>query len=289
MDTRKTGLFIAELRKQKGYTQKELAEKLMVTDKAVSRWETGKGLPDTSLLKVLSDILDVSVGELLSGELIEEEHIKEKTDQVILDSLKYSKRMLINMINIVLIVTGVILVLAPLFLAGEIGYSVMGIALVSAALLRVCFNKRSINIKSSNKVIYSIALLCQIVGLILEMLPYGVVLIFASGPNERVTETFSYFSMTPFGYANFFPLPTGILTIAVIALCMISLLKKLRATRLKNAAFMCSIIAIVLSIMPLLLFGKEYMTAVSYIISALILISIVLQAVANRQLVSIVN
>jgi hypothetical protein len=121
------------------------------------------------------------------------------------------------------------------------------------------------------------------------MLPYGVVLIFASGPNERVTETFSYFSMTPFGYANFFPLLTGILTIAVIALCTISLIKKLRATRLKNAAFMCSIIAIVLSIMPLLLFGKEYMTVVSYIISALILISIVLQAVANRQLVSIVN
>ena len=57
MDIQKTGLFLAELRKQKGYTQKELAEKLMVTDKAVSRWETGRGLPDTSLLKALSDFL----------------------------------------------------------------------------------------------------------------------------------------------------------------------------------------------------------------------------------------
>ena len=57
MDSNKTGLFIAELRKQKGYTQKELAEKLMVTDKAVSRWETGKGFPDTSLLRNLSNIL----------------------------------------------------------------------------------------------------------------------------------------------------------------------------------------------------------------------------------------
>lgn len=47
MDANATGRFIAELRKQKGYTQKELAEKLMVTDKAISRWETGKGLPDT--------------------------------------------------------------------------------------------------------------------------------------------------------------------------------------------------------------------------------------------------
>lgn len=53
MDKNITGRFIAELRKQKGFTQKELAEKLMVTDKAISRWETGKGLPDTSLLKPL--------------------------------------------------------------------------------------------------------------------------------------------------------------------------------------------------------------------------------------------
>ena len=57
MDADATGRFIAELRKQKGYTQKELAEKLMVTDKAVSRWETGKGLPDTSLLSPLGDAL----------------------------------------------------------------------------------------------------------------------------------------------------------------------------------------------------------------------------------------
>ena len=70
MDAKTTGRFIAELRKQKGYTQKELAEKIMVTDKAISRWETGKGLPDTSLLKPLGDILGVSVGELLSGKIL---------------------------------------------------------------------------------------------------------------------------------------------------------------------------------------------------------------------------
>lgn len=57
MDKNATGRFIAELRKQKGLTQKGLAEKLMVTEKAVSRWETGRGLPDTSLLKPLSDVL----------------------------------------------------------------------------------------------------------------------------------------------------------------------------------------------------------------------------------------
>ena len=67
MDAKTTGRFIAELRKQKGYTQKELAEKIMVTDKAISRWETGKGLPDTSLLKPLGDILGVSGGGLVLG------------------------------------------------------------------------------------------------------------------------------------------------------------------------------------------------------------------------------
>ena len=87
MDKDATGRFIAELRKEKGYTQKELAEKLMVTDKAISRWETGKGLPDTSLLKPLGDILGVSVGELLSGKRIEEAEIKNQTDKLIFNGI----------------------------------------------------------------------------------------------------------------------------------------------------------------------------------------------------------
>ena len=114
MDAKTTGRFIAELRKQKGYTQKELAEKIMVTDKAISRWETGKGLPDTSLLKPLGDILGVSVGELLSGKIIEEAEMKDQTDRIILDSLKYSSRMLANMVNLAIRLS-VALILAPRF------------------------------------------------------------------------------------------------------------------------------------------------------------------------------
>ena len=89
MDKNITGRFIAELRKQQGFTQKELAEKLMVTDKAISRWETGKGLPDTSLLKPLGDVLGVSITELLSGKRIEEVDMKEQADNIILESLNY--------------------------------------------------------------------------------------------------------------------------------------------------------------------------------------------------------
>lgn len=107
MDKNITGRFIAELRKQKGFTQKELAEKLMVTDKAISRWETGKGLPDTSLLKPLGDVLGVSITELLSGKRIEEVDMKEQADNIILESLNYSKRMLASVISVIIFIIGI--------------------------------------------------------------------------------------------------------------------------------------------------------------------------------------
>lgn len=69
MNAEKTGSFIAELRKQKNMTQKELAKKIGVTDKAISRWETGRGYPDIEFLSDLSNALSVSVNELLNGEI----------------------------------------------------------------------------------------------------------------------------------------------------------------------------------------------------------------------------
>lgn len=92
MDAKITGCFIAQLRKELGLTQKELAEKLEVTDKAISRWETGKGLPDTSLLKSLAEIFGVSVGELLSGKRMDDSQIKSQADHIILESLSYEER-----------------------------------------------------------------------------------------------------------------------------------------------------------------------------------------------------
>ena len=62
------GKFIAELRKQNNMTQQELADKLNVTDRAVSKWENGRGVPDISLLQALSKVFDVSLNELLAGE-----------------------------------------------------------------------------------------------------------------------------------------------------------------------------------------------------------------------------
>lgn len=75
MNLEKIGKFIALNRKNKGLTQEQLAEKLGVTNKTISRWETGKYMPDLSLLKPLSEELGITLNELLSGEKIEKDNI----------------------------------------------------------------------------------------------------------------------------------------------------------------------------------------------------------------------
>lgn len=76
MDQVKIGKFIAKCRKEKKLTQQELSEKLGVTDKAISKWENGRGMPDISLLQQLIEILDISLNELLAGEKIRKKSTK---------------------------------------------------------------------------------------------------------------------------------------------------------------------------------------------------------------------
>ena len=89
MDCDKIGKFIANSRKQKGLTQSELADKLNITDRAVSKWERGKGCPDISLLEDLSKILDVSIIELLKGEKMKKNKSLEKEE--LLYSMNYAE------------------------------------------------------------------------------------------------------------------------------------------------------------------------------------------------------
>ena len=88
MDQLKIGKFIAECRKQKCLTQIQLADKLSITDKAVSKWERGVAMPDTSIMLELCDILGISVNELLSGEKIDMENNNQKNEQLLLDMAK---------------------------------------------------------------------------------------------------------------------------------------------------------------------------------------------------------
>ncbi len=69
MDLSKTGKLIADLRREKGFTQKDIAEKLGISPKTVSKWETGRGFPDVSLISALSHIFRVDISKLLDGEL----------------------------------------------------------------------------------------------------------------------------------------------------------------------------------------------------------------------------
>ena len=84
MDQEKIGKFIAKQRKVKELTQEELAEKLGITKNAVSKWERGLCLMDMSLLKPLSEILEVSINEILAGERIEEKDIEKKSEENII-------------------------------------------------------------------------------------------------------------------------------------------------------------------------------------------------------------
>ena len=92
MDLVKIGRFIAECRKEKGLTQSQLAEMLNITDKAVSKWETGKGLPDVSIMIELCDILGINVNELLSGERLSEENYREKANENIVSMIKVADK-----------------------------------------------------------------------------------------------------------------------------------------------------------------------------------------------------
>ena len=88
MDQIKIGKFIAECRKKQNLTQSQLAEKLDITDRAVSKWENGRAMPDVSLMLKLCGILKISVNELLSGEVIDIENSNKKDEQLLLAMAK---------------------------------------------------------------------------------------------------------------------------------------------------------------------------------------------------------
>ena len=88
MNQIKIGEFISSQRKMKNLTQAALAEKLGITDRAVSKWERGKGLPDVSLMLDLCEIFGITVNELLSGEEISMENSNQKNEQLLLDMAK---------------------------------------------------------------------------------------------------------------------------------------------------------------------------------------------------------
>ncbi len=110
--------------------------------------------------------------------------------------------------------------------------------------------------------------------IVLEALPLGAVCIFAPSPTERVKETFSYFSPIPFGYANFAPLITAVLTVVILLLSLISLKKN----GVFNSMFVLSIITAIISLMPLMYGLNNYSLVGALITIALVTESILVKA-----------
>lgn len=88
MEQAKVGKFFASLRKEKDMTQELLGEQLGVTNKTVSRWENGNNMPDISALEKLSEIFGVSIGEIISGERLTDDKLREASDRAIIDAAK---------------------------------------------------------------------------------------------------------------------------------------------------------------------------------------------------------
>ena len=92
MNQIKIGKFIADCRKEQGLTQAQLAERLSITDKAISKWERGVAMPDSSIMLELCGILGISVNELLSGERSKMESNEQKNEQLLLEMAKESEK-----------------------------------------------------------------------------------------------------------------------------------------------------------------------------------------------------
>lgn len=113
MDSKKVGSFIASMRKQKSLTQKELAQKLNVTNKAISKWETGNGYPEITIVPELAKVLGVTTAELLNGELnVNEVSDKDEAATIINETVKYYDRYRMKKGNIIIAIIFIISVLS---------------------------------------------------------------------------------------------------------------------------------------------------------------------------------
>ena len=122
MDQVKIGRFIAEKRREQGLTQAQLAEKLSITDRAVSKWENGRTMPDSSLMLDLCKHLKITVNDLLNGEVVSMENYNEKLEKQLLEVIKQKEeadKRLLNLEWFVIIVSTLVLIV-PILIAGYV-------------------------------------------------------------------------------------------------------------------------------------------------------------------------
>ncbi len=198
MDSLKTGEFIKILRTEKGLTQKELSEILNCTDKAISRWETGKGFPDIVFLTPLAKTLGVTVNELLAGEKMSEKELVTKSDEVIISTMQEAENDKKKWQNII--------------------FTVLCTFQLVTIYVMTIFNLSDEVVKFS-AVLYVVSCIC--VGLLNVKVKFAFPLIFvmAFSPLELVRNGFN--DLYPF-----FLLSALTLALGLVLICITTLLKK---------------------------------------------------------------
>ena len=281
----KTGEFIAKLRTELSLTQKELADRIGVTDKAVSKWETGRGFPDVGVLEILAKELGVSVTELMNGERFVPEKASSQADSAVLETLRYIRQIGRKTVGVIVIIIGACLCLAPLVMAGagsSISILILGVLVILGGVFMIANN--SLGGSKIPRMAYElISLGALAAAIVLELLPNGVVLCWGTPPGEPLYRTFhSYFDPTPYGMAHFSPLITAGLTVIASILTIIALIIGKRRPKLCNALFIFLIVTAAISICPVL-YGFKYVTAIGVFITAALVVSVISRAAANAK------
>ena len=284
MDCERTGAFIAGLRGGLGLTQKELADRIGVTDKAVSKWETGRGFPDVGVLEILARELGVSVTELMNGERLNcdnPEKAASAADSAVMATLRYVHQMSRKTIGVIVIITGTCLCLAPLVMAGagaSFLISVLGIFVIIGGV----YMASGKTFKLSRIAYELISLGAIIAAIVLELLPNGVVLWWATPEDPPISTYHSYFDPVPYGMAHFSPLITAGLTAVSAILTITAIIIGGKHPGLRSALFIFLIVTMAVSICPVL-YGFRYVTAVGVLITAALGVSAISRAAANAK------
>lgn len=275
MDLKKTGELIAESRKALGMTQKQLADAIGVTDKAISRWETGRGFPDAVYLQPLSQALGISITEIVNGELTQPENAARQADDALLSALAYGRRMRRSVAAAVLALVGVALSLSPMYVLGANvdQLMVLGLFLLAMAAMLQFWKKGP-----SPKLAQILSVIALLAAVVLQALPVSAVLVFR-GPTYYNRNLYSCFDLMLWGYANFAPGLAAILAVAALILLVLLLLGK--KGNMRNSIFVCMILSGLLMPLPMLLLGGEYGTPASLAAALLLFSAAFFQARAN--------
>ena len=170
MDQIKIGKFIAACRKKKNLTQMQLAEKLNITDRAVSKWERGKAMPDSSIMLALCDVLNISVNDLLCGEVVTVENYNRELENNLLEMIRQKEQADKHLLALEWVI-GIMMVVILLLLVGVASYVqmetglrvtliVLGFILFFVGILFPLFRNRggvlmrSLSLKKNIKIFY---------------------------------------------------------------------------------------------------------------------------------------